>query len=66
MTLHLRHAPEPIQIQLVGNSLKVAWMAHCCCSWRDADHICDSRQAAVDLSLEHIAGIPDMWMPPAA
>lgn len=66
MTLHLRHAPEPIQVQLAANSLKYGWMPHCCCSWGDAGHLCDSRQAAVDLSLEHIARIPEMWTPPAA
>ncbi len=66
MTLHLRHAPEPIQVQLAGNSLKSGWMPHCCCSWRDPDHLCESRETAVSLSLEHLARIPEMWAPPAA
>ncbi len=66
MTMHLRHTPEPIQVQLAANSLKSEWMPHCSCSWRDCSHLCDSREAAVHLSLEHIASIPEMWIPPAA
>ncbi len=65
MTLHLRHATEPVQVQLPENSLKSGWMPHCSCSWRDPSHLSDSREAAVHLCLEHIARIPEMW-PPAA
>jgi hypothetical protein len=65
MTVHLRHAPAPVQVQLAGNTLQSGWMPHCCCSWRDPDHLCEDRQAAVNLSLEHIARIPEMWPAPA-
>jgi hypothetical protein len=66
MTLHLLHAPEPVQVQLAGNSLQAGWMPHCCCSWRDPDHLCDDREAAVNWTLEHMARIPELWQPPAA
>jgi hypothetical protein len=66
MSLNPRHAPEPIQVRLSGTTLRLEWMPHCCCSWRDPNHLCHDREAAVDLSLEHIARIPEMWPVPAA
>jgi hypothetical protein len=66
MSLHLRHAPEPIQVQAGGNTLQAEWMPHCRCSWRDTDHLCHDLDGAVSLSLEHIATIPEMWPTPAA
>jgi hypothetical protein len=64
MTLHPRHAPEPIQVG--DTNLRAGWMPHCCCSWQDPDHVCHDRDTAVNLSLEHIATISEMWPAPAA
>lgn len=60
----LKHASEPIQIQMAGSTLNAKWMAHCCCSWRDDEHLCDDRIAANNLTHEHIARLPESWGEP--
>jgi hypothetical protein len=64
MMRHLSHAPEPIQTQLAGNTLAAEWMPHCCCSWRDPDHLCTERGDAVNRTLDHIARCPEAWGDP--
>ena len=62
--MNLRHAPEPSQIQGTGSTLACEWVGHCVCGWCEPAGAQLDYQHALAHSLDHIAGMPDMWPEP--